>query len=318
VVVVTMGSAEKNSLDRIARGAVLWFLGLTFALTWALWGVLWIPAIGENRILPTVVVIPGMWIPGLCALLVTHFLLREKLATTAVARLGRMPYYLWAWLLPVAGTLASMLLTAGFGVARFDSNFTWLREQMERAGTALPVPIWVIVAAQALLGLTLGPVINMLFTAGEEIGWRGFLLPRLIKAGLGQWSALLLSGIIWGLWHAPLIIRGHNYPDHPYLGVLLMTGFTTLVGIIFGWLQLASGSVWVPTLAHASLNAVAGIPFLLLTPFDTAVGGMLTSLIGWIPMAVFIGWLWWSGRLPVGTEAGPESVQHLPFKPEAG
>jgi Type II CAAX prenyl endopeptidase Rce1-like len=70
-------------------------------------------------------------------------------------------------------------------------------------------------------------------------------------------------------------------PEHPYLGVLLMTIFTTLLGVIFGWLQLASGSVWVPTLAHASLNAVAGMPFLLLTPFDTAVGGMLTSLIGW-------------------------------------
>jgi membrane protease YdiL (CAAX protease family) len=210
-----------------------------------------------------------------------------------------------AWLLPVAGTLASTLLTVCFGVARFDPGFSWLSEQMEAARTSLPVPVWVVVAAQIVGGLTLGPLFNMLFTVGEEIGWRGFLLPRLLKVGLGQWPALVLTGVIWGIWHAPLMVRGHNYPDHPYLGVLLMTGFTTLVGIIFGWLQLASGSVWVPTLAHASLNAVAGIPFLLLTPFDTAVGGMLTSLIGWIPMTAFAGWLWWSGRLPVGRAEAP-------------
>jgi membrane protease YdiL (CAAX protease family) len=278
---------------------ILWFLGLTFAATWALWGTLWIPAVGGNRILASVIVVPGMWIPGLCALLVTRFQLRESWRTTTLNRLGPKRYYLWAWLLPVAGTVASMLLTVGFGVARFDPSFSWLSEQMEKAGTALPVPVWVVVVAQALLGLTLGPLFNMLFTVGEEIGWRGFLLPRLLKAGLGQWAALIVSGIIWGIWHAPLMVRGHNYPDHPYLGVLLMTGFTTPVGIIFGWLQLASGSVWVPTLAHASINAVAGMPFLLLTPFDTAVGGMLTSVIGWIPMMAFIVWLWWSGRLPV-------------------
>jgi len=280
------------------------FLSLTFGLTWTLWTVLWIPAVGSNRILASVLVVPGMWIPGLCALLVTRFQLQESWRTTTLDRLGQKRYYLWAWLLPVAGTLASMLLTVGFGVARFAPNFSWLREQMETAGTSLPVPVWVIVGAQVVIGLTLGPLFNMLFTLGEEIGWRGFLLPRLLKAGLGQWPALVLTGIIWGIWHAPIILRGHNYPDHPYLGVFLMTAFTTLVGIIFGWLQLASGSVWVPTLAHASLNAVAGIPFVLLTPFDTAVGGMLTSVIGWIPMVVFIAWLWWSGRLPVAQGGG--------------
>jgi membrane protease YdiL (CAAX protease family) len=280
------------------------FLGLTFALTWALWATLWIPAVTASRIFTLVVLSAGMWIPGLCALFVTRFQLGESWRRTNLDRLGQKRYYLWAWLLPPAGTLASMLLTVGFGVARLDPDFTWFRERMEKAGTSLPVPVWVVVGAQVLLGLTLGPLFNMLFTVGEEIGWRGFLLPRLARAGLGQWSALLASGAIWGFWHAPAILLvGHNYPDHPYLGGLLNTAAFALLGVIFGWLQLASGSVWVPTLAHASANAIGGIPFLLLTKFDTAVGGTLASLIGWIPMMAFIGWLWWSRRLPVAKEA---------------
>ena len=288
------------------RYAVYWFLGLTFGLTWLLWSPLWLTGITENKLLATLVMAPGMWVPGLCAFWVVRFRLHESIRTTTVDRLGRKRYYLWAWLLPLAGTVASMLLTVAFGVARFDSDFTKLREMAEASGRPLPAAPAIIAVAQAALALTFGPLFNVLFTVGEEIGWRGFLLPRLMRAGLRQWPALVVSGVIWGLWHAPVIALGHNYPDHPYVGVLLMTVFCTLVGIIFGWLQLASGSVWVPALAHGSINAVAGLPIVLLTPHDSVLGGMLTSVIGWLPMVGFIAWLACSGRLPVAE--GKEEV----------
>jgi membrane protease YdiL (CAAX protease family) len=282
-----------------AAWAVGWFTGLTFALTWLLWAPLWLDDLSDNKLLATMLPAIGMWIPGLAAFLITKKYLGESLRTTAIGQLGPKRYYLWAWLLPVVGTLASTALTVIFGLARFDSEFSQLQGMMKEAGKELPVPPVVIVVAQLGLSLTLAPVINILFALGEEIGWRGFLLPRLLKAGMRQWPALVLSGAVWGLWHAPLIARGHNYPDHPYFGVLLMTGFCILLGIIFGWLRLASGSVWPPALAHASLNAVAGMPVLLLTPFDTALGGMLTSLTGWVPLVALIAWLAWSRRLPV-------------------
>jgi membrane protease YdiL (CAAX protease family) len=190
-------------------------------------------------------------------------------------------------------------LTVGFGLARFDANFTQMQSMMQASGKEAPVPLSIIVTAMIAVSLTLAPLFNVLFALGEEIGWRGFLLPRLVQSGVDQWTALLASGAIWGLWHAPLIVRGQNYPDHPYLGVVLMTLFCSLLGVIFGWLRLASKSVWPPTLAHGTLNAVAGVPLLVLTPFDMALGGMLTSLVGWLPQVAFIGWLAWSGRLPV-------------------
>lgn len=80
-----------------------------------------------------------------------------------------------------------------------------------------------------------------------------------------------------------------------------MTMFCMLLGVIFGWLQLAGGSVWAPTLAHGTINAVAGLPMLISTPCDLAIGGVLSSAIGFIPLTLFIAWLAWSGRLPVQT-----------------
>ena len=115
---------------------------------------------------------------------------------------------------------------------------------------------------------------------GEELGWRGFLLRKLLP--LGQWPALLISGVIWGIWHLPLVLMGQNYPTLPVAGPFLMIGFTVLMGIILGWLQLASRSVWVPALAHGTLNAVNGLPLLFLTGVDRSVGGPPSSIIGWL------------------------------------
>ncbi len=279
--------------------AVLWFLVLTFGLTWTLWGAVW--ALGCDRRSPLwpFLIGLGMWGPGLSVLLVTKLVLRESWRTTTIDRLGPKRCYLWAWFLPAAGTLASTGLTAALTAANFDPHFSRFRETLEAQGLVLPIPLWAVVASQIVAALTIAPLINAPFALGEELGWRGFLLPRLMKAGLGPWPALVLSGVIWGVWHAPVIAQGHNYPDHPYLGVLLMIVFCTLLGIIFGWLQLSSGSVWVPTIAHGALNAIAGLPLLVLTEFDTAVGGMLTSLIGWIPLTGFVVWLAWTNRLPV-------------------
>jgi membrane protease YdiL (CAAX protease family) len=163
----------------------------------------------------------------------------------------------------------------------------------------IPLTPAMIVLLQTIAALTVAPFFNSLFALGEELGWRGFLLPRLMRSGIGQWTALVTSGAVWGVWHAPIILLGHNYPDHPRLGVLLMTVFCVLLGVLFGWLRLASRSVWPSTIAHATLNAVAGLPLVLLTPFNFALGGMLTGAVGWIPLALLIAWLTWSGRLPV-------------------
>lgn len=98
------------------------------------------------------------------------------------------------------------MLTALFGIAQFDPELTLIRTSMANApGTANIDPL-VVILIQSAIAVLLVPFFNVIFALGEEIGWRGFLLPRLEP--LGQWKAILVSGIIWGIWHAPVIAQG--------------------------------------------------------------------------------------------------------------
>jgi hypothetical protein len=123
---------------------------------------------------------------------------------------------------------------------------------------------------------------------------------------LGQWKAILLGGLRWGIWHAPTtLLYGYNFPQHPYLGILLLAVGFTLLGVVLAWLYLKTRSPWAPALGHGAFNAVAGLSFYFLKPgFDTALGGSPLGLAGWIPLGLFITWLVWTKRLPV---AEPEA-----------
>jgi uncharacterized protein len=124
----------------------------------------------------------------------------------------------------------------------------------------------IVLAAQTVL---LGPILGLVITFGEEYGWRGYLQSELFK--LGRVRGVLLLGVIWGAWHAPIILMGHNYPDHPLLGVALMTFYTTGLGIVLSFAVLKSGSVLLASFLHALANqAAAFIVVLGFKPFDTA------------------------------------------------
>lgn len=249
----------------------------------------------------------AMWGPGLAAILTNRLVDRQSIGALNLHRLGEWRPYLWAWLLPFFLTIAAGLLTWLLGIGKLDLEFTQIREAMEQAsGPQLP-PL-MIIGLQAATALTIGPLFNTLFAMGEELGWRGYLLVKLLP--YGQWRAMLISGAIWGIWHAPVILQGHNYPNHPILGVFLMTVFCVLFGIILSWLYLRTRSPWVAALGHGSLNAVAGLPILFMPKVDLAFGGPLTSIIGWVPMIVFVGWLIWSSRLPVAADHPPLGEQN--------
>lgn len=244
-----------------------------------------------------------MWGPGIAAIITTLFIAKVPFSSLRLNTLGPKRFYLWAWFLPVVLTLLSGLFTVLFGIAKLDLNFTMIRTAMEAAAGGNEVPVEVIVLSQTLLALTLAPFLNMLFTMGEELGWRGFLLPRLMP--LGQWKAALWSGVIWGVWHAPVIVQGHNYPGYPVLGVFMMIIFCILLGTIITWLYINTKSPWVAALAHGSVNAIAGVPVLFLAPgFNMAFGGTLAAPTAWIGMALFIAWLVWTKRFPVQEQVG--------------
>lgn len=296
----------------INRRALTRYLAISFALAWALF-ILPIPfgpptsSLRQNLSLVSWSL--AMWAPGLAAILVTRYVKKEKIGSLNLRHLGERKAYLWAWLVPPVLVVITGLLTWLFGAGTLDLSFSAIRDAMAQAQGGSPIPPAGVVAIQILFALTLAPLINTALALGEELGWRGFLLPELLP--LGQWRAITLSGIIWGIWHAPAILQGHNYPNNPILGVFLMMVFTVLVGAFFSWIYLRTRSPWAPALAHGSLNATAGLPLLFLTGVNMTVGGTLASLIGWIPIALLVGWLAWSGRLPVKMEdpgeTGPDA-----------
>lgn len=282
------------------RRALTIFLVITFCLAWLLF---LIPlAVGEpqSSLRQTVMIMAftaAMWAPGIGAIVATRYGLRQPLASLNLRRLGERKAYLWAWLLPPALAILAGVFTYLFGLGRLDLEFTLIKEAMQNAPGGQAVPAWLVVLIQAGLSLTLAPLFNTLFGLGEELGWRGFLLPQLLP--LGQGRAIWISGAVWGVWHAPAILQGHNYPSQPVLGVLFMTIFCILMGIIFSWLYLRTRSPWAPALAHGSLNATAGLPMLFLQDVDLTYGGTILSLAGWIGIAGFVIWLYGSRRLPV-------------------
>ena len=101
-------------------------------------------------------------------------------------------------------------------------------------------------------------VIGSFAAFGEEGGWRGYMMPKLIRL-MGRGKALVIGGIIWGLWHAPLTCIGHNfgtdYPGFPYVGIIKMCIMCILLGIMLTFVTEKSGSVWPGAILHAVNNA---------------------------------------------------------------
>ncbi len=122
----------------------------------------------------------------------------------------------------------------------------------------------ILIAVQSML---LAPILALVIAFGEEYGWRGYLQSELLK--MGRVRGTLLVGVIWGVWHWPLILMGFSYPGYPLLGLLLTVLFLVGFAIVLGYAVLRSGSILLAAYLHA-LNdqTTAFIVFLGYKPFN--------------------------------------------------
>ncbi len=295
--------------------SIILFIILTFVFSWGSW--IGLRALGVPF---TVRVLIGMFGPAIAATLV-RLIRREGFAdaglrlTTRGSR-GAGIMYLAAYLVPPILIAASigLVLLVGYQHWAFNENLQALARQitaLTQQGRTLPPGFnaeqlaTTTILTQSILAFTLALPFNMIFTFGEEFGWRGYLLPRL--APLGGLQAAIITGIIWGLWHAPVIVQdGYNYPGHPWSGILMMVVFTTAFGIVLAWLRFRSGSVWPSTLAHAAYNAQAGFGAIFLSTADSLFRAPI-GLIGLTPMIAFATWLAVTGRINPKSEYVPET-----------
>lgn len=196
--------------------------------------------------------------------------------------------------------LGNVLGLPGAGSLTISSEA--VRQELARAsGAALPAsanipPVPILLALSFVAPIIAGFTINGLFALGEELGWRGFLWRQL--RGYGVQGKVLL-GIIWGLWHAPIILLGFNFPLHPYLGVLFMILLT--VSLTFPLTDVAdtSGSVYAPSIIHGMING-CGI-FGLVVIGETELVGSIVGVVGCA--AILLAWL--VTRLTVPKQGAP-------------
>jgi membrane protease YdiL (CAAX protease family) len=279
---------------------------LAFGLSWGIW--LSLRALGVPFTFYAAI---GMFGPALAAVIV-RLTRHEGFADAGLRLVGRGVKGGW-WMYLAAYVSIPVLLALGIVLALLTGVQHWafvanlhqlsvtIVEAVRNQGQALPAGMsadqlaTLTIVGETILAFTLGLLFNMLFTFGEEFGWRGYLLPRL--APLGGVRAALITGVIWGLWHAPLIVlTGYNYPGHPWLGVGMMVVFTISLSLIFAWLRFRSGSVWPSTLAHAAMNGQVGFASIFLSHADSLVAAPI-GIIGLLPMLAFGIWLAATGRL---------------------
>ncbi|WP_372697926.1 lysostaphin resistance A-like protein [Arthrobacter sp. JSM 101049] len=294
---------------------IILYVVLAYGLAWLVALPLWIGGRGLGDPLFTVYALVMMLTPTVAALLVVRFAepRGQRAGGPGIARsLGLWPlkpvgpfiaFLAAGLLLPILLVLGGLLLGSAVGLYPADfAHLSALRaimaQQVPQAADQLAaLPAWLLVAGQ-LFNVLIGSFINLVPALGEEIGWRGWLVSRLEP--LGKTATVLVSGVVWGLWHTPLILLGYNYPGVPgWLGLLAMVGMTTSFGAVFAWLRLASGSVWPAALAHGALNAAAGLflVFAATTDLDMLVVAPL-GWTGWILPVILAAVLLW--RLPRG------------------
>ena len=213
---------------------------------------------------------------------------------------GHVRWWLAAWFIPAVLALLGAVLYFLLFPNRFDSSTPALTAQL--AATGSPLPGWVIAVVGFIQSVTYAPFINMFFALGEESGWRGWMTPFL-TARMERKKALVLSGVIWGVWHWPVILlAGYNfgtgYWGAPFTGGLMMCVSCVALGVLLTLLYEKTNSVWAPALAHGAFNAAAGIGvyFLPLGTVSTILGPTPLGLVAGIPLFLLAAWTFFKHR----------------------
>lgn len=264
----------RTSDVRLRDGQVPWrdvavFVVLAYVIAWVLWTPL-LPTIGDTLASgdtpeafhagPGIAI--GMYAPALAALFMRLFVSREGLRGVLGAR-PTVRGVLWAVLLPMALVLVVIGVVVVTGL-----------------GTSTPDGSW---AQLLLILLFVGVPIGAVLAFGEEFGWRGYLLPKLLP--LGEVKAAIIVGLIWGPWHLPVLLAGLNYPGENVLAMLAtFTVSAVVLSLLHARFFVATGaSLIIVSLLHGSLNTFADrltvTKYLSGNPLLVSAGGVIASVI---------------------------------------
>lgn len=230
---------------------------------------------GIKTLLAFIMLLIRMFIPSITAYLTIRRIIKGNPIEYGIQSRIKLRYYIYALIYPfiIIGIGLIILYFSGFTHITFDTNEmvkNLIRIQSAKSNDILSnistdtlIQLKNIIIIVLIPLLVIAPFINSIPAFGEEYGWRGYLLDRMITR-YGYLKAPIIVGFIWGLWHIPLILMGYNYPHHPnIIGIATFTILTILMGIYLGWLRIASESVFTSALCHGSINAYLSLGLLV-------------------------------------------------------
>lgn len=274
----------------VAKKRLIIFIALAIVIAWIVFLLIPICGLTYGSGLAVVIAMAAMFVPALSSVL-TRLITKEGFGNMYLRPhfKGHVRDYLLVYFVPtvllfLSGTIYFLIFPGSF-----DPELTALKGVVALGGNqGLTASTLLIV--QVLIFVVIGPIVNIIPTMGEELGWRGYLLPKL-RMFLSDRAALIVTGAIWGIWHLPIIVMGHNYGTgywgYPWLGILAMIVFCVVLGTIEGYISIKLQSAIPAAMIHSTVNAGAALPiYLLKGSYNTLLGPAITGLIGGLPFIV--------------------------------
>jgi uncharacterized protein len=317
-ILLQMAFFRNSPLFRL-RGPARWFFLFYLAYTVVFAGmaisVIWAP----SSLWATVASLVALGL-GLGGVLIA-ILLRLVAGGESFRRVGLAGGKVWHYLafgllvVLVYGIMTALNALLGLGQA-VDVQALLAQAGGGQAEALGDLPAGALMALLGVQNLLLAPFLGLLIAFGEEYGWRGYLQSELVK--MGKVRGLLLLGVIWGLWHAPVIAMGHNYPGYPVLGIVVMTLYTVGLAFFLGYAVLKTGSTWLAAYLHGLNNAAASFFIALVYMPRDPMFSFGAGLYGVVVWAIVVAGLLlvdrkaWRGPLTAAEVAIPIDLPEAP------
>lgn len=287
------------------------FLFITFLLTWTIEfaAIAWIgdfssvnqPGSGFNATTMILIFIVCMYMPTLAVIIVKKGIYGESLKPLGFSfTLNR--WWAISILIPVVLAAASIFASTLEPGVTLSSGENYLMEQVAESSVspeekeeteqllqALKLSGFLLALLLFGTALIAGPTFNAFAAFGEEFGWRGFLQKEWTH--IGFWKSSILIGLVWGIWHFPLIYGGYNYPGEPVLGMIMMTVFTIVWSPIHAYVTVMGRSVIPAAITHGTINAIGGVTYVFLAGGSNLTSGFI-GITGVVLAIITCGFLW--------------------------
>lgn len=274
----------------LVKKRIILFILLAAAIAWIIFTMIPVTGSEYGSGISVIFLAAGMFAPAIASLL-TRLITKEGFRNMYLRPhfKGHIRHYVLIWFAPAVLLLLSMAVYFLIFPGQFDPDLTIL-QQAAASGNAGGLTAGMLLLISALQIVVIGPIVNIIPTMGEELGWRGYLLPKL-RTLMSDRKALVLTGVIWGLWHAPVIVMGHNYGTaywgYPWLGILTMVFFCVVLGIVEGYATIKLDSAIPAAMIHSTVNAGAAFPIYMVNAgYNPILGPTIAGFLGGIPFVI--------------------------------